>query len=162
MNEEITFPYLQAVLIDYIEELWKGYRKNLKKNDHIASMNLIDTIEIVTDFDGDEYWVGFNLQDYWKYVEYDTKPHFPPVDALLKWVKIKPVLPRPDKRGKLPTQQQLAFLIGRKISEEGTTGTHDLEMAKQSIEKKYEDLIAEALAKDVENHINWLLKLYVK
>lgn len=36
---------------------------------------------------GDE--VHIFMQDYWKYIEYGTAPHMPPVDAMEEWVKVK-------------------------------------------------------------------------
>lgn len=161
--KEIKFPNLQAVLQDYIEELKIEYENNLLDSDRVASWELINNIEIVTSFEGYDYWIGFNLKDYWKYVEYGTKPHFPPVDALLKWITIKPVLPYPNSKGKLPTPKQLAYLIGRKISEVGTEGSHDLAEANKTIHQKYEELIQMALDEDIMDNIDTIVKvLFVK
>lgn len=161
--KEIKFPNLQAVLQDYIEELKIEYENNLLDSDRVASWDLINNIEIVTSFEGYDYWVGFNLKDYWKYVEYGTKPHFPPVDALLRWIEIKPVLPYPNSKGKLPTPKQLAYLIGRKISEVGTEGSHDLAEANKTIHQKYEELIQMALDEDIMDNIDTIVKvLFVK
>ena len=55
--------------------------------------------------------------------------------------------------GKLPTTKQLAYLIGRKIATEGTTGTHDLEKTKTDILSWYKDKLSEALGHDVSNYI---------
>lgn len=161
--KEIKFPNLQAVLQDYIEELKIEYENNLLDSDRVASWDLINNIEIVTSFEGYDYWIGFNLKDYWKYVEYGTKPHFPPVDALLRWIEIKPVLPYPNSKGKLPTPKQLAYLIGRKISEVGTEGSHDLAEANKTIHQKYEELIQMALDEDIMDNIDTIVKvLFVK
>lgn len=161
--KEIKFLNLQAVLQDYIEELKIEYENNLLDSDRVASWELINNIEIVTSFEGYDYWIGFNLKDYWKYVEYGTKPHFPPVDALLRWIEIKPVLPYPNSKGKLPTPKQLAYLIGRKISEVGTEGSHDLAEANKTIHQKYEELIQMALDEDIMDNIDTIVKvLFVK
>lgn len=161
--KEIKFPNLQAVLQDYIEELKIEYENNLLDSDRVASWELINNIEIVTSFEGYDYWIGFNLKDYWKYVEYGTKPHFPPVDALIRWIEIKPVLPYPNSKGKLPTPKQLAYLIGRKISEVGTEGSHDLAEANKTIHQKYEELIQMALDEDIMDNIDTIVKvLFVK
>ena len=159
MEDVIKFPHLQMVLEEYIKELKTAYENNLLDNDHTASWNLINNIEIITSFKGTDYWIGFNLEDYWKYVEYDTRPHFPPVDVLLRWIEIKPVLPRPNRNGKLPTPNQLAYLIGRKISEVGTKGTHDLADANKTIYQKYEELIEMALEEDIGENIDSIVAL---
>jgi hypothetical protein len=85
-----------------------------------ASGDLSNSIKGIVKQNGKYIVISIQLQDYWKYVEYGTKPHFPPLDAIKKWISVKPVLPRPLKNGKLPTTNQLAYLIGRKISKVGT------------------------------------------
>ena len=85
--------------------------------------------EFTTEFElNDEKFVlYFNMPEYWKYVEYGRKPgKFPPIDKIRQWIKVKPVLPRPGKNGKLPTENQLAFLIARKIAKKGIPATHSL------------------------------------
>lgn len=161
-DELINFDNLKLVLTDYINEVKREYENNLLHNNHPASWELINKIEIITDFKDRQFMVGLNLQDYWKYVELDTKPHFPPVDKLLEWIKIKPVLPYPNKNGKLPTPKQLAYLIGKKISEVGTKGTHDLGNANEAIYNKYKDLIEMALAEDVNKHIDGIMAVLYK
>ena len=66
----------------------------------------------------------------------------------MDWILIKPVLPRPDDKIQ-PTPKQLAFLIGRKIANEGYEGSKDLEKANDSLIKRYEPKIVAALAKDL-------------
>ena len=91
-------------------------------------------------------------------MEYDTKPHFPPVSKILEWVEIKPVIPRPLASSKIPSPKQLAFLIGRAISEHGTKGSHDLEKVKEGIIPFYKEKIAIALGHDMENYIRKLVE----
>ena len=95
-------------------------KERLEKNGSNASGMLSNSIKGKVKYDGKYVSVFVDLEDYWKYVENGTKPHFPPVDAIKQWIKVKPVLPRPLKDGKLPTENQLAYLIGRKISKVGT------------------------------------------
>lgn len=141
---------LEKVLTDYAIELRNKYQDNLINNDRIATGDLLNSCEYIIEKDNIQISVSLKLQDYWKYVEYDTKPHWPPVDKIMDWIKVKPVLPRPDKNGKLPTPQQLAYLIGKKISEEGTKGSNDLHSAVEEINTKYEQLIETAILKDVD------------
>lgn len=95
-------------------------KERLEKNGSNASGMLSNSIKGKVKYDGKYVSVFVDLEDYWKYVENGTKPHFPPVDAIKQWIRVKPVLPRPLKDGKLPTENQLAYLIGRKISKVGT------------------------------------------
>lgn len=161
MNELIDFTELQQVLQDLANDIRDNYKEHLQFNDRYTekgvpsgySQRLIDSVktQVVV---GDRAWeITMTLNDYWKYVEDDTKPHFPPVNKILEWVTIKPVIPRPDARGRIPSPQTLAFLIGRAISEHGTTGTHDLEKVKDGVIPWYREKIAAALGHDMENYI---------
>ena len=156
--ELIDLTELQQVLQDFAEDIRDRYRDVLAKNDHIASRKLVDSIKTQVEVGENYYEVTMTLEDYWKYVEYDTKPHFPPPDAILKWIQIKPVIPRPDANGRIPTQKQLAFLIGRKIYNEGTTGTHDLAQTKEDILPWWREQISQALGHDMENYIRKVVR----
>ena len=102
------------------------YKQQLQTNK--TTGNLANTASYMTKFDGRYLTISLNLQDYWKYVEDGTKPHFPPIEDILQWIKVKPVLPR-KRNGKLPTQKQLAYLISRKISKVGTKAYKPLNKA---------------------------------
>ena len=156
--ELIDLTELQQVLQDFAEDIRDRYRDVLAKNDHIASRKLVDSIKTQVEVGDNYYEVTMTLEDYWKYVEYDTKPHFPPTDAILKWIQVKPVIPRPGADGRIPTPKQLAFLIGRKIAREGTTGTHDLEQTKEDILPWWREQISQALGHDMENYIRKLVR----
>lgn len=144
------FPNLRAVLEEYGVALRNAYQDNLIASDRIATGTLLNSVEVRVDGpDGGAWSVVFSLSEWWRYVEDGTRPHWPPRDAILRWIQAKPVIPRPDDRGRLPTPESLAFLIGRKIAREGTGGTHDLERAEQALLGSYMPRIAEALRRDV-------------
>ena len=63
------------------------------------------------------------------------------------------MVPRPDKNGRIPTTKQLAYLIGRKISEVGTKGTHGLKETSDALLGFYEQQSAEALGRDCFKYI---------
>lgn len=144
----LEFKHLQAVLEDLGKAIKLRYQENLIESDRKASYNLIESVQYHTVINGQEFAIDLELADYWKYVEDDTRPHWPPVDKILEWVHIKPVLPTPIN-GKLPTEKQLAFLISRKISEVGTTGSHDLERTMEEIDDEWEERIIDALDQDM-------------
>lgn len=153
MNELIDFEELRKVLEDLANDVAEAYKDELTRHDHIASRKLIDSIKTQVVVGENAYEVTMTLEDYWKYVEYDTRPHFPPVNAILKWIEVKPVIPRPDANGRIPTPKQLAYLIGRKIANEGTEGTHDLQKSKDNIIPWYKEKISAALGRDMERYI---------
>lgn len=107
---------IKDITDSFVNEL----KAKLESNGTNASGELSKSIKGIVKFDGKYLIVSIRLNEYWKYIEYGTNPHFPPVDAIKKWISVKPVLPRPLASGKLPTENQLAYLIGRKISMVGT------------------------------------------
>ena len=159
--ELIDLTELQQVLQDLANDIRDNYKEHLQFNDRYTekgvptgySEKLIDSVKTQVVVGDQAYEVTMTLNDYWKYVEYDTKPHWPPIDKILEWVEIKPVIPRPLASGKIPSPKQLTFLIGRKIYNEGTNGTHDLEKVKDGVIPFYRDKIAAALGRDMENYI---------
>ena len=145
---------LTRVLQEIAEEVKREYKGKLWESDRVASGNLYASVQSEVVIEGTTYSVVLRLQDYWKYVEEDTKPHWPPKDAILRWLSVKPIIPRPDSKGRIPKPEQLAFLIGRKIAKEGTTGTHDLQHTKEEVLPKYMDRIQAALLHDAYIYIN--------
>lgn len=114
--DKLDLTTIQDITNDFVVEL----KNKLKANDSNASGTLAKSIRGIVKQNGKYIVISIQLEDYWKYIENGTKPHWPPVDAIKKWISVKPVLPRPTKSGKLPTSNQLAFLIARKISRVGT------------------------------------------
>lgn len=107
---------IQDITNNFCTEL----RNTLSNNNTDASGKLSKSIKGIVKQSGKWVTISIQMEDYWKYIENGTKPHFPPIDAIKKWISVKPVLPRPLKNGKLPTTNQLAYLIGRKIAKKGT------------------------------------------
>ena len=161
MNDlEIKWENLYKVLEEYAIELRNKYQDNLINSDRLASGELLNSVEYIIERDNISISVSLQLAEYWKYVEYDTKPHWPPVDKIKEWIRVKPILPSPDNRGKLPTPDQLAYLIGRKISLEGTEGSNDLHNAVDEVNARFLELIEEAITKDIEETATVILTEY--
>ena len=151
MDKLIDLPHVQAVMEEMAIAIRNEYQDNLIRNDRIASGDLLNNIEYEVTRGDFTYTIYVKMKDYWYYVENGRKAgKWPPVDNILNWIKIKPVLPRPNAEGKLPTPQQLAFLIARKIGEEGTEGTQDLRKATDTIWDTFEDRLYEAIDEDVD------------
>ncbi len=152
-NELFNTTYLQLALGQLAEDVKAGYVDQLAKHDRHASGNLMSTVRAEVEVNGTRYAAVLYLQDYWKYVEEGTEPHWPPRQAILDWIKIKPVIPRPDDRGRIPTPKQLAFLISRKISREGTEGSHDLQTTEDAVIPMWEERLLDALQRDTLEYI---------
>ena len=142
------------VLKEYAIELRNTLQDSYINDDRIATGDLLNSVEYIIEKDDRQIEVSLQLKEWWKYVEEDTKPHFPPPDAMLNYIKAKPILPKPDRNGKLPTPNQLAYLIGRTISEVGTTGTHNVRDTVRLINERYEEKIGQAISEDINNELD--------
>lgn len=166
-NELIQFDNLRAVLEEFAQEFKDNYRAQLVAHGRFTrdgQDRLIDSIDSSMNTvqamirEGDGAWsVTINLNEYWKYVENDTRPHWPPLSAIQRWVEIKPVIPRPDDKGRIPSPKSLAFLIGRKISRDGTTGSHDFQTAQETTIERFRARIRVAMIRDVQNYVRQVL-----
>lgn len=103
-------------------ELLQRYKDEIDKSGHNASGELEKTASYKCTFNGKWFELTFSLQDYWKYLENGTKAHFPPTDAIERWITVKRIVPS-SINGKVPSTKQLAYLIARGISRKGTQPT---------------------------------------
>lgn len=142
------------VLNDFGKFLVEEYKDRLITENVNASDELYNSVRYMVEQGNNKFEVKLELAHYWKYVENGRKAgKWPPISAIEKWVEIKPVLPRPMDNGKLPTTQQLAFLISRKIGLEGIAPRPLLQKSVDNIWNVFEEYIAEAFAKDLEKEI---------
>lgn len=126
---------LERLLMSCGTQIIDIYRKKLSEFNVNASGTLGNNLNCFVQVDTEVYELCLRIQDYWKYVEDGRQPGtFPNVDALKKWIQVKPILPRPFN-GKLPSLNSLAYLIGRKIEREGIEGKHLLAATLEELDK---------------------------
>lgn len=148
--------HLTEVLNRYGELLAVRYKSYVPE----ASGKLVQSVNYEVKVDDDTFIVGLNLEEYWYYVEKGRKAgKFPPVENIMRWIKVKPVLPRPLKNGKLPSEKQLAYLIGRKIADEGTQGQHIMERTVEEVNNEMLMSIKMAILEDLAEDIRPVLLL---
>lgn len=154
-----NFENVFKTLDEYRREFEEVYKSNLEQNGHKASGNLISSISTRTEVpDSGTIEVWLDCEEYYKYVDKGRSAgKWPPIDKILDWIRVKPVIPRPDENGKLPTEEQLAFLIARKIGNEGTVGTGDLQATVEAVNAKYMIMLQEALEKDWQKYTDGIL-----
>lgn len=169
-DELIDYSELEAVLWQLAEDFRAGYRDKLERDgnyttlgNHERLMDIPDSALHVEHREGD-YVVSIDLNDYWKYVEEGLSPGgkygnpgwkaFP---FIREWIRIKPIIPRPDNKGRIPKPDQLAYLITRKIKEHGTTGNHAFEKTQDALLGFYLPKIEEALGNVLGNYIRKIL-----
>jgi len=140
-------------IVEIVNQIAEQYRTTLKNEGKIASGDLVN---FTTDIQQEGKWFSiiFNLQDYWKYVENGRQPgKFPPIDAIARWIEVKPIIPRAINN-KVPTTKQLAFLIGRSISENGIQPTKALQTTLESpVVSQLEDTLCDLIIQQIENEI---------
>ena len=154
MDGLIKWSNLQRVLGEFAVELRNRYQDNLIRDGKVATGNLLNSIDYKVQYNDREIWVELHLEDYYKWVENGRAPgKFPPPDKILEWIRIKPIIPD-DRGGRLPTEQQLAFLIGRKIAEQGIEPGKQLHNAMDDVYPHFEERIDEAIAQDVNDAVD--------
>lgn len=158
MNE---FKHLKETLERYAIDVKELYKSKLTEDDARASGELINSVNYILNFNTKSFEVSLSLVDYWKYVENGRRAgKFPPPDKIKRWIEIKPVLPRP-YNSKLPTIDQLTYLICRKIKLDGIQPRPLLKETLEEINKEYEDKISEALTQDLENELDSIFALII-
>ena len=137
-------------------QIAKAYKDLIAETETNASGKL-SNFKTECVMEGSLFEVIFTLQDYWKYVENGRRPgKFPPVDAIKNWIQIKPVVPRAIN-GKVPSTDQLAYLIGRKIAIKGIAPKKLLKESLEASTDKIEvlvSLITEQMEIELNNEIN--------
>lgn len=148
ISNEVLSEFL-ATLDEYAEKAKELYKRKLTEKEINASYKLLNSVETTVKRGDDEFTVVINLEPYWYYVENGRNAgKFPPIDKILEWIRVKPVIPYSDSRGRLPTEEQLAFLIARKIAEQGTEPKHVLYETVDELNRYYLPKLQQALDED--------------
>jgi len=146
------FTNLKKALEDYMEAVSRVYKGKLTSDGHKATGKLIGSVKASVQIGSTQYIGELRLEDYWKYIEYGTKPHWPPPNAILKWIQAKPILPRAIN-GIKPSNDQLAYLIGRKISRTGTKAGNELGNTIDEVNATYRPIIEQAVEQDLQGEL---------
>ena len=146
------FTNLKKALEDYMDAVSRVYKGKLTSDGHKATGKLIGSVKASVQIGSTQYIGELRLEDYWKYIEYGTKPHWPPPQALLKWIQAKPILPRAIN-GITPSNDQLAYLIGRKISRTGTKAGNELGNTIDEVNATYRPIIEQAVEQDLQGEL---------
>lgn len=163
MELDIKWNHLYQVLNEFADRFIELARQNLDANNTNASHTLYDSFEKIIEIGEDSFSVKISVADYGKYVENGRGPgKFPPIDRIREWIEIKPVQIQPGMNGKTPTVEQVAFLVSRKIAEEGTEAQPFFEPAKEQAIQEFNDAINQAITDDVFDFINELVEKGIK
>lgn len=169
----INLDRLMAVLLDYADAAREVYREQISLGGHNASRTLSDTVQSRVEVKGTAYEVVLQLEYYWKFLEYGSKgtessypgakyaAHFPPPDEILKWIQIKPVIPRPQVlpsgKSRIPSLKSLSWAIATSIHKHGTKPFPAVTATKEQLMRIYRDKLSDALGQDVADYLNRIL-----
>lgn len=157
----LTWANTEAVLKRYGERLRELYRQHMRAAGKDATGDLSRSVRYKLFVGNAILTLDFEALDYWRYVESGRKPgKFPPRSAIRQWIDDKPIQPYPDSRGRIPTKDQLAFLISRKIAFEGIEPTPILEQAVFMCNAEFLDQIRQAIDADLGGAVEHSLQLY--
>ena len=149
MKDTTTF----KPLIDKLKSLYQYHL-----DEHNATCNLSNfTYDI--EWDDRSFRVYFNLEKYWKWVEYGRRAgKQPPTSSIENWINVKRIIPKA-RNGRIPTTKQLAFAISKSIGEHGTYAHKPLSKAMGSPEAtSIVSQIKELLIKQVNDEIKDVIK----
>lgn len=151
------FEHLADTLQLWGEIIAEEYKNKLYFDGIEASGKLSNSVKMVFTNKNTEYLVCLSLEDYWKQVEYGRAPTKNSGNGelrrnILEWIRIKPILPTPFD-GKLPTEEQLAYLISRKIHMYGYEGKKPLQRTIDELRDEMMRDIEEALTKDLSEDV---------
>lgn len=160
----MEFNRVQKVLTDFVELMRDGYKERLAADGINASGSLSNSVTANVEMDGTVFEVSLTLNEYWKYIEGGRPPTQNNGNGelrrnILQWIKVKPVLPTPFN-GKLPTEEQLAYLISRKIHREGYEGKEPLKKTFEEVEDMLKSDLEIAFAEDIAEDIEKIMVLF--
>ena len=145
-------------VIEVCNQIADIYRKKMDAADYNKQGELYN-FKWTTEWKDNLFELYFDLPSYFPFAEYGRRPgKFPPPDAILKWIQFKRLVPRPGRDGKVPSTNQLVYLISRKIATKGTEGKHLFEKTLDdsnldNLADKLVELITTEFEKEIEKYI---------
>lgn len=167
----MDFERTNKVLEDFGNDFVELVLQQIEEKDGIASGEMYNSLGYHIEETENGLTLFLTHTDYFQYWNDGTEPHFPPLPAIETWVEQKGLAEnaRPMrivrkwswtlKSGEvkynakevdiLPTVKQIAFMVARKISIEGTEPRSAFEYAYNNLIGVYEPLIIEAYTEDM-------------
>lgn len=165
-EHNVEWTHLQAVLLNFADYFQRKLQENMLKNGSNASGKLVNSFQTEVTIGENSYEVGINLEDYWYWVNNGRGPtknggNGTLLEKIKEWIRVKKIVPHVGtiKTGKqagkqyLPTVNQLAYLITRKIHREGYKGTHFFDDAKKDAIAYFQQSIDYAIRDDIQSWI---------
>lgn len=151
-SETMKFSRTEALLNSFAQTIVNRYRDKISE---YASGKLYKTIDYSITSQNDSYLVTINLEEYWKFIEKGRRAgaKMPPVSAIENWIKVRKIIPRPvtlkSGRQRVPTVQQLAYVIARSISRKGIAPRPFMRESIEYTMKDFQSKLSAAVREDV-------------
>ena len=137
---------------DICTQICDVYRNKMNQAGYDKNGELYNFKEIV-EYKGNLFELSVLVPDYFQFAENGRGPgKFPPPNEILKWIQFKRIVPS-SHSGKIPTTNQLVYLISRKIALKGTQGKHLLQETIDSTYNNLVDRLVEVIADKIENEL---------
>ena len=142
MNEKLA-----KILEQYKDTIVAKLKSRIASDDKIATGNLHRSFEGVIEGQS----ISIYASEYWYVVNYGRKPGkpMPPIRPILEWMKVKGIKESTTKKTK-----SLAWVIAKKIGEDGIPGTNFFWETINSIVPLITKDIEESYLKDLNDQIN--------
>lgn len=132
------------------KEFIKELAIELVKRDKVASGRLLNSLDYFVLETVDGYLIEIVGENYLTYVDSGRSPgKFPPIQDIMNWINDKGITPNTPM-----SDEQLAFLIGRKIAEDGIAPTNILQDVYDRIYNNIDSIINNGLDLDIDIILN--------
>lgn len=113
---------VSEIVLTYLKDFSATVIRNMNEKDRNASRRFVNSIKQRVEEQGDTINGQVTALEYFKWMDQGRGPgKFPPRQTIEDWIRVKNIKPFTDKKGRpIPIKSQ-AFLISRKMANEGTT-----------------------------------------
>lgn len=156
--QEQDYPNLRSEIEKFVKAVLNQYKT--------VHPSLFEKDDFQIDFNEDSISVSLFLKEYQYWVEHGRNPSskFPPLTSIQTWIENKPIFPTQPKLSEVSPKtgySPLAYLIGRKIKQQGFKGDGKLEEITKSSLKEFQQKFQEALKKDSEDFITKMMPIKI-
>ena len=148
---------IEKILNDYGRDLVEALKREMVAKDGVASGQLYEMTDYEVVRTPDGWQLNLVSPDYLKWWDSGTRPHWMPIEPLKSWVFAKGIVPE-ERNGKLPTVEQLPYMIQKGIAEHGTEGAHAVNAVANMVLDRWIDRLEDAMLEDLGYELKGLLK----
>lgn len=147
----MTYENLYKAMEKYGEAFVVELIQQLKDADKVATGNLAKSIDYEIIEAIDMLSLGIKAEPYLAYVDAGREPggKQPPVDAIVKWAKVRNMPRFRDKKGRFISDRARGFIIARAIARDGIKPTNVIKKTLRKLKNIQNRLITDAAVEDL-------------